>query len=141
VAALESFGAVPAAAQIGGRIRELRKCYNFTQADLAQRIGVQQSDLSRIEKGEYRASLDVLFRILSVFRLSIGEFFEDVLTNGMTLDELELVKKCRSLSNEGRREVAEFVEFRVRREREGPRREPHPHLRPVAVRETAESDR
>ncbi len=116
MAALESLGMVPAAPQIGSRIRELRKCYNLTQAELASRIGVQQSDLSRIEKGEYRVSLDTLFRILRVFELSIGEFFQEIIAQGMSLDDLELVKKVRGLSPEGRSEVADFIEFRLRKE-------------------------
>lgn len=122
MAALETFEMMPAAPRIGGRIRELRKSYNLTQAELAGRIGIQQSDLSRIEKGEYRVSLDTLFRILRVFELSIGEFFEEVIAQGMNLDDLELVKKVRALSPEGRTEVVDFVEFRLRKEtdRRGP---------------------
>jgi transcriptional regulator with XRE-family HTH domain len=116
MAALENFGIVPAPPQIGGRIRELRKSYNLKQAELAGRIGILQSDLSRIEKGEYRVSLDVLFKILHVFELSIGEFFEEILAQGMTVEDLDLVKKVRGLSQEGRSEVADFVEFRLRKE-------------------------
>jgi len=118
MAALESLGLVPGAPLIGSRIRELRKCYNLTQAELAHRIGVQQSDLSRIEKGEYRVSLDTLFRILRVFELSIGEFFEEVIAQGINLEDLELIKKFRGLSPEGRHEIVDFVEFRLSRERD-----------------------
>lgn len=116
MAALESFEMVPAAPQIGSRIRELRKCYNLTQAELAGRIGIQQSDLSRIEKGEYRVSLDTLFRILRVFELSVGEFFEEVIAQGMNLDDLNLMKKVRALTPEGKSEVIDFIEFRLRKE-------------------------
>jgi transcriptional regulator with XRE-family HTH domain len=54
----------PQVATIGGRLRRLRKERNLTQAELARQIGIQQSDLSRMEKGEYRVSLDNLVKIL-----------------------------------------------------------------------------
>jgi len=55
----------------------MRKERNLTQADLARQIGIQQSDLSRMEKGEYRVSLDNLFKILGAFDLEISDFFGD----------------------------------------------------------------
>src|SRR5512135_958403 len=72
--------AVPRASQIllvGQRIRQLRKSRHLTQADLASRIGITQSDLSRMESGEYKVGLDTLFKILHVFELSMSRFFEE----------------------------------------------------------------
>src|SRR5438876_9016693 len=72
--------AVPRASQIllvGQRIRQLRKSRHLTQADLASRIGITQSDLSRMESGEYKVGLDTLFRILQVFELSMSRFFDE----------------------------------------------------------------
>lgn len=63
---------------VGRKIRQLRKKGKLTQTELARRLGVQQSDLSRMEKGEYRVSLDVLFRILAEFKMGIGDFFADL---------------------------------------------------------------
>ena len=72
--------AVPKTSQIllvGQRIRQIRKSRRLTQADLAARIGATQSDLSRMENGEYKVGLDTLFRILQVFELSMSRFFEE----------------------------------------------------------------
>jgi len=55
---------------VGQKIRQIRKSRRLTQADLAARIGVTQSDLSRMESGEYKVGLDTLFRILQVSRSS-----------------------------------------------------------------------
>ena len=62
---------------VGSKIRQLRKERSLTQAGLAQRIGVQQSDLCRMENGEYKVSLETLFKILAVFGMDIGEFFRE----------------------------------------------------------------
>lgn len=97
---------------IGPKIRQLRKERKLTQTDLAARIGIQQSDLSRMEKGEYRVSLDTLFKILAEFNVSIGEFFDDVNRETVSPHEVKLVRDIKNLSEEARREVEEFIAFK-----------------------------
>ena len=76
---------------VGRKIRQLRKERHQTQTELAQRLGIQQSDLSRMEKGEYRVSLDTLFKILAEFRIGVGEFFEEVARESFTPRDLRLL--------------------------------------------------
>lgn len=96
---------------IGERIRRLRKDRDLTQAELAGRIGIIQSDLCRMEKGEYKVGLDVLFRILGVFGMSISEFFNESANQAGT-DEGELLRRFRALSEESKGEVLDFVRFK-----------------------------
>ncbi len=97
---------------VGEKIREIRKERSLTQADLASRIGIQQSDLCRMETGEYRVSLDVLFRILGIFGMNIGEFFQDA---GETADgEQEILALWRRLDKRGREEALSFLRFKSR---------------------------
>ena len=35
-------------------------------------VGIQQSDLCRMETGEYKVSLETLFKILSMFEMNIA---------------------------------------------------------------------
>jgi transcriptional regulator with XRE-family HTH domain len=109
---------VPASA-VGRRIREERLERHLTQTELARQIGIQQSDLSRMEKGAYRVPLDVLFRILQALQLSLTEFFGDAQRKSLTEAERSLLQSYRFLSEAGQREVSEFVEFKLAREREG----------------------
>jgi len=97
---------------VGSQIRQLRKEHRLTQNQLANRIGVQQSDLSRMEKGEYRVSLDTLFKILGEFDLGIGEFFGEDPTANTTADDLSLLRQVRSLPADDQREIEEFVGFK-----------------------------
>ncbi len=97
---------------VGGKIRQLRKEHKLTQNELASRIGVQQSDLSRMEKGEYRVSLDTLFKILSEFDLGIGEFFDEMARNTLSPNDVELVQSFRSLPRGDQKEVEEFIRFK-----------------------------
>ena len=98
---------------VGEKIRELRKERQLTQAELATRIGIQQSDLCRMETGEYRVSLDVLFRILGTFGMNFGEFFDEA---GVGTDEVEqeVLSMLRRLDRRGREEVLEFLRFKIR---------------------------
>jgi transcriptional regulator with XRE-family HTH domain len=110
--------AVPRASQIllvGQKIRQIRKSRHLTQADLASRIGVTQSDLSRMENGEYKVGLDTLFRILQVFELSMSHFFEE--PPGEIPDAAPGAadvpfEDWAALSDESRREVREFIAFK-----------------------------
>lgn len=97
---------------VGRKIRQLRKERKLTQTELSSRIGIQQSDLSRMEKGEYRVSLDTLFKILAEFKLSIGEFFDDVNRESITPRDTHLVRQIKSLDEDSQREVEDFIAFK-----------------------------
>ena len=109
---------------IGSRLRELRKNRGLTQANLARQIGIQQSDLSRMEKGAYRVSIDNLFKILGVFDLDLADFFGDqqdkteLQKQPLTREDMKVLHLLRELSPEGRAEVQEFLEFKLRKQRQ-----------------------
>jgi transcriptional regulator with XRE-family HTH domain len=95
---------------VGSRIRELRKGRHLTQIELSEKIGVAQSDLSRMEQGEYKVGLDTLFKLLQVFDLKISEFFGESETTGP--EDRALVTEYRELSDEARQEVRDFMRFK-----------------------------
>jgi transcriptional regulator with XRE-family HTH domain len=96
---------------VGSRIRELRKGHHLTQTELSDKIGIAQSDLSRMEQGEYRVGLDTLFKILHVFDLKMGEFFGET-EKAEDAEARELVGEFLELSSEAQHEVRDFVRFK-----------------------------
>ena len=94
---------------VGRKIRQLRKQRKLTQVELADRIGIHQSDLSRMEQGEYKVGLDTLLKILQTFDLSIGDFFEES-AGPAAFDQYH------ALSPAAQREVDSFIEFKRRQE-------------------------
>ena len=100
---------------VGEKIRELRKARGWTQAELAARVGVQQSDLCRMETGEYKVSLDTLFSTLSIFGIDIGEFFDEA-AGPRDGGEEEILRRWRRLPPRARAEIREFVLFKARQE-------------------------
>lgn len=97
---------------VGRKIRQLRKQRKLTQTELSSRIGIQQSDLSRMEKGEYRVRLDTLFRILAEFEMSMGEFFDEVNREAVTPKDAKLLRDIKGLDPDSQREIESFIEFK-----------------------------
>ena len=106
---------------VGQKIRQIRKSRRLTQAELAGRIGVTQSDLSRMESGEYKVGLDTLFKILQVFELPMSRFFEEPLEEPRERpepgpdagdDEQQILRDLMALPEEARLEVREFIAFK-----------------------------
>jgi transcriptional regulator with XRE-family HTH domain len=96
---------------VGSRIRELRKGHHLTQTELSEKIGIAQSDLSRMEQGEYKVGLDTLFKVLQVFDLKMGEFFGET-EEPETAETRRLLSDFQELSREAQREVRDFVRFK-----------------------------
>ena len=57
-------------------IKVLRAERDWTQADLADRVGISRQAVISIEKYKYTPSLELAFKIAEVFQVSINEVFE-----------------------------------------------------------------
>ena len=62
---------------MNNRLRVLRAEREWSQAELAGRIGVSRQAVNAIETGKHDPSLPLAFRISRVFGLSIEEIFDD----------------------------------------------------------------
>jgi len=63
--------------QIRNNIRRLRFDYDeMTQQNLADLVGVSRQTIVAIEKGKYSPSLEVAFKIASVFNKPFEEVFQ-----------------------------------------------------------------
>lgn len=58
---------------LGRELRRLRKERKLTVAEVAERSGLDAQDLARIERGESRVGLEILFRLLSAFEVEPHE--------------------------------------------------------------------
>jgi len=57
------------------RLRVLRAERTWSQADLAERLGVSRQTINAIEVGKYDPSLPLAFRIARIFALRIEDIF------------------------------------------------------------------
>lgn len=59
------------------RLKVLRAERDWSQAELAGRIGVSRQAVNAIETGKHHPSLPLAFRLARLFGLTIEEIFED----------------------------------------------------------------
>lgn len=57
------------------RLKVLRAERDWSQQDLADRLGVSRQSVNAIEKGRYDPSLPLAFSIAEIFELAIEEIF------------------------------------------------------------------
>ena len=60
---------------LGKRIKELRKQQNFTQEQLAEKMNIDQRNLSKIECGNNFITSDTLSRIVTALNIEPSELF------------------------------------------------------------------
>jgi transcriptional regulator with XRE-family HTH domain len=85
--------------KIGNRIRELRKLNNISANKLAISLGIDPSNISKIENGVSKPSLDLLMKICDYFKISMSDFFSDGVNTEILSDEIkELLYNSKSLT-------------------------------------------
>ena len=58
------------------RLKVLRAEHDWTQADVAERIGVTRQTVHAVETGKYEPSLPLAFRLSRLFGRNVEEVFE-----------------------------------------------------------------
>ncbi len=58
------------------KLRELRAAKEWSQADLADKLGVSRQTVNAIETEKYDPSLPLAFKVARLFKLKIEEIFE-----------------------------------------------------------------
>ena len=59
------------------RLKVLRAERDWTQANLADELGVSRQTINAIEKGKFDPSLPLAFKVARLFKLSIEDIFQD----------------------------------------------------------------
>ena len=59
------------------KLRVLRAERGWSQADLAERLGVSRQAINAIETGKYTPSLQLAFKVARLFALPIETIFSD----------------------------------------------------------------
>lgn len=57
------------------RLRVLRAERDWSQGELADRLGVSRQTINALETGKYDPSLDLAFKIARLFKMKIEEVF------------------------------------------------------------------
>lgn len=60
---------------IGKAMREARLCEGWTQEEAAEKLGIEQPYYQRLERNGQYPSIEVFYKIVRLFQLSVDEFF------------------------------------------------------------------
>jgi uncharacterized protein YjbI with pentapeptide repeats len=60
---------------VKNRLKELRQLHQWSQAELARKLGVSRQSVNGFESGKFDPSLDMVFKIASLFNVAIEEIF------------------------------------------------------------------
>lgn len=77
--------------KIGQNIRKFRKAYNFSQEELAEKVGISTTHLSHIETGNTKLSLPVLVSLADVLQVHTDELLFDILSTPLDSTKQEIL--------------------------------------------------
>ncbi|MDQ1003596.1 transcriptional regulator with XRE-family HTH domain [Neobacillus niacini] len=84
------------------KIKVLRKKHGDTLKQLAQRINYDYSNLSKVERGIYEPSLDLLLKVAEVYNVDMNYFFKTDNDNTYE-DENKLLKELDISCNQSKK--------------------------------------
>ncbi|MCR1834265.1 helix-turn-helix domain-containing protein [Oceanobacillus caeni] len=94
--------------RIGIRLKTLRKAKNLTTQDLANKVNISQSYISRFENGRAIPDIDMLERILHALDTNLSSFFSTDMED-VPIDLIQLMDTVKTLSPEARIKLNEFL--------------------------------
>ncbi|MBV2184692.1 MAG: helix-turn-helix domain-containing protein [Rhizobium sp.] len=74
---VDSSPSIPLPQRLGRNIAAARKAQGWTQATLAERVGMEPESISRIERGATLPSLAVLERLAALLRTSVADLLAE----------------------------------------------------------------
>lgn len=84
---------------LGENIKRERLKLNLTQDQLSEKLDISTSYLGRIERGERNLPLDTLFKIATIFNVSIDYLLRGFVISDNELTSSEIDKLLKSLSS------------------------------------------
>ena len=95
---------------LGGKIKDLRRRYGYTQDFLSEKIGIDPKHLSRIECGKNSPSLDLVYKICSVLKVNPSVLFDE----SMLKNKQELIRDISEiLNNEPEASVRKYYKILI----------------------------
>lgn len=64
--------------RFGERVREIRLYRNMIQLDLGEAIGMERSEISKIENGKKNVEFNTMIRLAEALEVELSDFFSPV---------------------------------------------------------------
>jgi len=105
---------------LGERISKLRKQHNWTQDELANKIGIHSRHVSRLENDKMRPKASTLSRLAEVFNLSLDELLANDHDAQPTIHDPQLLRtfqQAQELDDEDKHMVVRMVQALLTKKR------------------------
>jgi transcriptional regulator with XRE-family HTH domain len=108
---------------IGLKIRERRKSLGITQEFIAERLDVNPSHISNIERGRANPSLTALVKIANILRCSVDFFlceeytYERKRKKNESMDD-QIIKKLQYCSEKTKKQILQIIDILCADEKE-----------------------
>lgn len=90
---------------IGNKIIQLRKQNNYSQADLAKKVGISRTIVGNYERNTNTPSIDILVKIAHVFNVSIDYLIGEGQLSSYDKEVLKRIEDIESLDQETRKNL------------------------------------
>lgn len=94
--------------KIGNQLKALRKSKNMTTQQLADKVSISQSYISRFENGRAIPDIEMLESILTALDTDLASFFSSELEE-MPEDLIQLLDTVKTLRPQARKKLNEFL--------------------------------
>lgn len=84
--------------KLGVKIKQMRKSMGWTQEMLAEKIGIDNKHLSRIEKGYHMPNYQIIKKLAQIFNFDIRNF-DDISFNNMPLPDKAALKAMQIINS------------------------------------------
>jgi transcriptional regulator with XRE-family HTH domain len=111
----------PIAERVGKNIAAVRKAMGRTQAEVAERIGIDMVSLSRIERGVVTPGLPTLDNIANELKVPLGRLFDGASASSTTLADT-IISELEPLSESDRLFLLSQLKAWVQKLKEIPRK-------------------
>jgi transcriptional regulator with XRE-family HTH domain len=64
--------------RFGERVREIRLYRNMIQLDLGEAIGMERSEISKIENGKKNVEFNTMIRLAEALEVELSDFFSPI---------------------------------------------------------------
>lgn len=95
---------------LGDKLRNLRNSRKLTTQQLADKVAISQSYISRFENNRAIPDVDLLHKILTALDSDLGSFFENE-SEIKSVELLQLIETIKTLTPEAQVKLNEFLQL------------------------------
>ena len=96
---------------IGNNIKRHRKARNMTQADLAEKIGVDNSAVSMWERGKNEPRMGMIVKVADALGIAVSDITEGIDAPRISRDDEDILRAYHALNQQGKAYIRQQLQI------------------------------